>query len=237
MKFPFCRDVVLAAASVALFFCSGGISAQTDEKAGAAMPTPTLADGHPDLSGAWDIVNRDAKENTPPYKPEALAKVKELNRAKAQKDPEVSCIWTGVPRVGPPQQILQNSILTVFLYADRDGEYSRLVPTDGRPHRDDIDPSSMGDSVGHWEGNTLVVDVTMIDGNTWPGPNGWFHSENSHLVERLARVGNVIHYEATLEDPDFAKPWQLTPRTLVLKTSQDVVHEMPICVSPGNKGP
>ena len=92
----------------------------------------------------------------------------------------------------------------------------------------------MGDSVRHWEGDTLVVDVVGLDDKTWLGggedrheppgyprqmglPNGLIHSDQEHVIERYTRSGNMLTYEATVEDPVmFTKPWVVTPRHIVL---------------------
>ena len=115
--------------------------------------------------------------NPPPYKPELLAKVKDLAAHEVDTDPAFHCIPLGIPRSGPPRQIVQTPKLTVFLYQIDDGigdqpGLFRLVPTDGRPHRTDVDPSYDGDSVGHWEGDTLVVDVNQLSDETWLAGGG-----------------------------------------------------------------
>ena len=84
----------------------------------------------------------------------------------------------------------------------------RVIPINAK-HPDDLEPSYMGDSVGHWEGDTLVVDVTSFNDKTWLGPTGTFHSEALHVTERYTRVDyNTINYDVTMEDPNvFTKPW------------------------------
>jgi hypothetical protein len=175
--------------------------------------------------------------NPPPYKPELLVKVKELASDKVKNDPEFHCKPLGVPRAGPPRQIVQTPALTVFLYDAQEGPPGsyRLLPTDGRPHRGDVDPSYFGDSIGHWEGDTLVVDVTHFNDETWlagipgsQGASGYFHSEALHVVERYTRIGNTLRWEATVEDPNvLSKPWKMTPRTVLL--TDNMLYEEPIC--------
>jgi hypothetical protein len=177
--------------------------------------------------------------NPPPYKPELLAKVKELASDGVHTDPAFHCRPLGVPRAGAPRQIVQTPKLTVIFYqidagdGDQPGSY-RLVPTDGRPHRTDVDPSYFGDSTGHWEGDTLVVDVTHFNDDTWlaaipgQGGSGYFHTEALHVVERYTRTGNTLRWEATVEDPNvLTKPWKMTPQTEIL--TQDMIYEQPIC--------
>ena len=174
--------------------------------------------------------------NPPPYKPEALAKVKELASNKVHYDPAFHCKPAGVPRAGAPRQIVQTPKLTVLLYDEEEappGSY-RLVPTDGRQHRTDVDPSYFGDSIGHWEGDTLVVDVTHFNDDTWlaNGGNqtgsGYFHTDALHVVERYTRKGDTLRWEATVEDPNvLTKPWVMTPRTEIL--THTMIYEEPIC--------
>ena len=82
----------------------------------------------------------------------------------------------------------------------------RSIPTDGGPALRDPDPTWMGDSIGHWDGDTLVVDTVGFNDKT--EINGYLHTEALHIVERFRRTGyNTLQYEATLEDPNvFVKP-------------------------------
>ena len=105
-----------------------------------------------------------------------------------------------------PIQIVQTPQQVVILY-----EYMtifRVIPLNAK-HRDDVEPTYMGDSVGHWEGDTLVVDVTSFNDKTWLIGAGTFHSEKLHITERYRRVNkDRIDYEAVMEDPEvLTKPW------------------------------
>jgi hypothetical protein len=175
--------------------------------------------------------------NPPPYKPELLAKVKELASDEAHNDPAFHCKPLGVPRAGSPAQIVQTPKLTVIFYqrdagtGNQPGTF-RLVPTDGRKHRTDVDPSYFGDSIGHWEGDTLVVDVTHFNEETWLAGNdegtGYFHTDALHVVERYTRKGNTLRWEATAEDPNvLSKPWVITPQMEVL--ADVMIYEQPVC--------
>jgi hypothetical protein len=86
----------------------------------------------------------------------------------------------------------------------------RIIPTDGGPHAADLDPTWMGDSIGHWEGDTLVVDTAGFNDKT--EISGFLHSDALHIVERFSRPDyNTLAYEATLDDPNvFAAPWKVT---------------------------
>jgi hypothetical protein len=117
----------------------------------------------------------------------------------------------------------------VFLYEDKNT--FRVIPTDGRAHRKDVDPSYLGDSVGHWEGDTLVVDVTQFTDDTWLGSDGYFHSPAMRVIERFTRTDDTLGYAVTVEDPVvLAQPWT-TNRTLrISHDPQDALIESPPCV-------
>jgi hypothetical protein len=186
-------------------------------------------------------------QNPPSYKPELLAKVKELASDEIHNDPAFHCIPDGVPRLGPPRQIVQTPKITVLIYqvdgGPGDQNDFRIVPTDGRPHRTDVDPSYDGDAIGHWEGDTLVIDVNQLSDQTWlagegaegyrglglgQGGSGYFHGDMTHVVERLTRKGETLRWEATVEDPEvLTKPWVMTPQTEIL--TDDLVYQQPVC--------
>ena len=222
--------------------------------AAAARPTPRMA-GRPDLSGMWyrrvagpvtkrvgkSIVRVDGaptvpdryNPGTPKYKPEFLAKVKELKDDQINADPSFHCGPPGVPRIGPPQRIVQTGREIVMLYDDLNGNFFRLVPTDGRRHRAGIEPSAHGDSVGRWEGDTLVIEVRNILEDTWLGDNGLFHTADVKVTERLTRQGDTLKWEAIVEDPAvLVEPWKVTPRTLTLMTNTEI-EEAAFCEDRG----
>ncbi|HTI41439.1 MAG TPA: hypothetical protein VL693_06415 [Vicinamibacterales bacterium] len=184
--------------------------------------------------GDW----RNAKEayadpNQPPYKPELKAKVEELARTESKTDTAFFCKPGGVPRIGPPHAILQApGMPIVFLYQLGAGNSFRQVPTDTREHDDialSIGNMYNGDSIGRWEGNTLVVETVGFIDETWIGIYGWFHSDKMKVVERISRVGDTLHYQATVEDPEiFTRPWTMNPWVSV-KTNERII-ENPPCV-------
>ncbi len=97
------------------------------------------------------------------------------------------------------------------------GAFFRIVPTDGRPHRTDVDDSYLGDSIGHWEGDTLVVEANQFNDDSWLTDNGAFHTSDLRVTERLHRVGDVIEYQAVVEDPKvLLEPWKPNQRLLKL---------------------
>ena len=142
-----------------------------------------------------------------PYQPWALAFAKErfeghFNPTPETLDPSARCFLHGVPRaiINREFEIFQPAGHFVFLNMAH--HTYRDVPLDGRPHIRAAMKLWMGDSRGRWEGNTLVVDVTNQNDQTWLDIVGDFHSDAIHVVERLTPVGpNTINYEATIEDP------------------------------------
>ena len=91
----------------------------------------------------------------------------------------------------------------------------RVIPIDGRPHTSDPDPSFNGESRGHWEGDTLVVDTVGIDERVWHSDEWRIHSDQEHVIERFTRPSmNYLTYQVTIEDPKvLTKPWTSAPRT------------------------
>jgi hypothetical protein len=185
-------------------------------------PGPGKADGTPAL--------RATPDPAPEYRSQYVAKVKMLSDNQVKEDGALHCRPPGVPRIGPPQQIIHTAKQAVFLYADIAGNSWRVVPLDGRGHSTDpdLEDSSDGDSIGHWEGDTLVVDVTRLSDDTWLADNGLFHSTKLHVIERFRRVGDTIQYQMTAEDPQvLEKPWTIK-RQLTLQS--DTLQEAAVCV-------
>src|SRR5437867_8761868 len=146
-----------------------------------------------------------------PYKPEALAKKKENQEHWLERDPESKCYLPGVPRAAYmpfPFQIFQSDKALFFAY-----EYAGAVRDIflKNPGPSPVD-SWMGQSVAHWEGETLVVDVTGFNDQTWFDRSGNFHSDKLHVIERYTRTSpDVMTYEATVEDSEvFTRPWKMS---------------------------
>ena len=202
-------------------------------QATGSKPIPRAADGKPDLSGVWitgalallvgeeearAIQRADAAagrpapppREPPPYKPAAEAKRQEYLSRRGIDDPMARCFLSGVPRITTrplPFQIVQLPGQVIILYEAHHA--FRIIPTDGRSHPDDLEPSFLGDSVARWEGDTLVVDVIGFNEKTWLAGVGTIHSDKLHVTERYTRdTYETIRYEVTLEDPEvFTKPW------------------------------
>jgi hypothetical protein len=164
----------------------------------------------------------------PAYKPEFQAKVKYLLDNESKTDQVFYCGQPGVPRIGPPRRIVQLPGELIFLYEDVAGDPYRIIPTDGRAHRADANPSFYGDSVGHWEGGKLVVDVTNFVEDTWFGENGYFHTDAMRVTERFWRDGEDLVYQVTVDDPKvLSAPWTMNPK--VVKPSTEPLDESPRC--------
>lgn len=157
----------------------------------------------------------------PKYRPEHVARVKELEERQVEFDPVLRCKSPGLPRIGPPDKIVQRSREVVFLYDDVSGSFWRIIPTDGRPHRDDVDESYLGNAVGRWEGDALVIETIGFNDDTWLTDDGAFHTRNLRVVERLTRDGNTMQWQATAHDPEvLAEPWVLRPRKMTLMSAE-----------------
>ena len=161
-------------------------------------------------------------------------------------DPRVKCLPSALPRAHLPvgyntYQIEQIPGYVVMLYEWN--HLYRYIPLDGRPHVNADIRLGMGDSRGHWEGNTLVVDVTNFTENTWvvghgappegaPASalttgHGVFHSDELHVVERFTlRDADTIHYAVTIEDPQvFTQPWTIAFDALVRAPEDHMLFE------------
>jgi hypothetical protein len=212
------RRGIAVAAAAAIIFSARPVTA------GQAPQTP-------DLSGYWlgsyfvglqnietaKGVIVDPPDGKIPYRPEMAVKAKDNNANHMADEPELHCFMSGVPHVMYVQfgfQIVQNSQSPagpVVMAWDFMNAY-RIIPTDGRPHVPAAIKLFQGDSVGHWEGGTLVVDTTNQNDRTWLDTAGNFHSDAIHVVERFTLAdANTIRYEATIEDPKtFTAPWKVT---------------------------
>jgi hypothetical protein len=170
----------------------------------------------------------------PVYKPEFRAKVKDLADHESKTDEVFYCGRPGIPRIGPPRRIVQLPNEMIFLYEDISGDPYRIVPTDGRAHSKDPNPSYYGHSVGRWEGNTLVVESVGFVEETWFGEGGYFHSDAMRVTERFWRSGENLAYQATVDDPKvLTAPWTMPAR--LVKPSTEPLEESPHCVEQDGK--
>ena len=173
----------------------------------------------------------------PIYKPQYWDKVQEMDQWTNRDDPVMTCQPLGLPRQGTPFRIIQTpkDILMFYRqYADYGGgnTETRDIPTDGRKRvpEKELESTYYGYSIGHWEGDTLVIDSTSFTDATWLGRGGLFHSADMHIIEKLTRVGNEIRYDMTVEDPDsFVEPWVMPTRILRPGFGDGIVPERSFC--------
>jgi hypothetical protein len=192
---------------------------------------PRTAEGRPDLSGIWQVMNtaewdiqdHQARPDAPaglgvvegdqiPYQAWAAAKKKENFEKRATEDPLAKCHLPGVPRITYtplPFQIFQTPKQVTIFY-----QYAHAVRhifANGSKHPDGHIDWWLGDSRAQWQGDTLVVDVNDFNDLTWFDRAGNFHSDELHVVERYTPAdADHINYEVTVEDPKvFTRPWKM----------------------------
>jgi Carboxypeptidase regulatory-like domain len=186
-------------------------------------PTPRAPDGKPDLSGVWY-----AQRTVDPGKPEPLPWADTLQRERAannSKDaPGAHCLPRGLTNAGAlfPFKLVQTPALLIMLFED-DTPSHRQVFLDGRGHPKDPNPNWMGHSIGHWEGETLVVDTVGFNDQSWLDSIGHPHTEMLHITERLHRVDlGHLEIEFTIDDPaTYSKPW-IIKRVADLDTKDEI---------------
>jgi hypothetical protein len=172
--------------------------------------------------------------NLPQYKPQYWETVKNLDRNNNDTDPSYACMPAGVPRLGPPTQVVQTerSLFLMYVPGGASGATAtfREVPMDGRKHTpiEDLDGTWNGESIGHWDGDTAVIDSIGFNTATWLDKEGYFHSENMHVIERLSRNGNTLTWQSTVDDPDvLMRPWQMAPVSVRLNPNPNAVLPEP----------
>jgi len=179
-----------------------------------------MADGKPDFSGIWDSQRALPGQEEPAMLPWAAALTKQRTENYSADDPEARCIPAGIPRAVPyHHQIVQTPNLVVFLYEGNIHTF-RQVFLDRKEHPKILEPMYYGDSIGHWEGDTLVSDaVGFVDDKFWFDMAGHPHTSKLHVVERYHRAdyGNM-EIQVTIDDPGaYTKPW-VSNRVAALET-------------------
>lgn len=199
---------------------------------GKTAGIPRTREGHPDFSGIWqttsaadyDLEPHSNRKDAPPgpgvvegnqipYLPAALEKKKRNFERRETDDPRIKGWALGVPRqvyYPEPFQILRRARDVTVI--PQFGYQIRTIHTNGTQHpKGDTHEFWLGDSRGHWEGDTLVVDVVDFEDSTWLDRAGNFHSSDLHVVERWKFLdANTLSYYATLEDPQvFSRPWTI----------------------------
>jgi len=222
-------------AAIGSVLLAGAAAAQS----GSEAAIPRMADGHPDLSGVWwgggDVGGPGFRPGGPRgadgerpvsfvdlYTAEAAAHAATLSD---KDDPTLRCVSTAFGTlnvrlwdVGAVGQIISTPEFVVLLTETFHGY--QLVPTDGREPRDFLPPSYRGEAVGHWEGDTFVVEVTNFTDDTWIYAEGRVshHSDQMRIVERYQRTGpDSLVIDATVYDPGvLTQPWVVPTQTLQL---------------------
>jgi hypothetical protein len=216
--------------ALSVFPFSGIPLAPAQSQQATTSAIPRTADGKPDFTGFWqtftpanwNIQNHSAEKGVPagkgivegneiPYQPWAAKQQKENYKNRDTADPEVKSYYPGVPRITYtpfPFQIFQTPRKIVVLY-----EYvhaNRQLRFEGERPPGHID-WWLGDSRAKWDGDTLVVDVSDFNDQTWFDHVGNFHSDALHVVERYKLIdADHIDYEATIEDTKvFTRPWKI----------------------------
>ena len=218
------------------------------QQSGRPSATQTQSSGNdmPDLSGVWsapfvpDLAT--ALGHQPPFTPygaDRFAKVDHL------QEPMAKCLPMGPARgiqAGlMPFQLVQSRGVIAILFENQHA--FRIVYMDGRKYNDDMDPSFWGDSIGHFEGNTLVVDTANMNDRTWLDTAGHEHSDQLHMIERFEKIdANNIKWTVTFDDPKFfTQPWSVTlpikrQNTVLMDYScedneKDLVHMQPTLIN------
>ena len=183
-----------------------------------ALTAVAFSQKAPDLSGVWIVSSGLEITADPPYKPDALKLWQEHKANLSKIDPAQYCLPNGVVRMtNLPYKIVQTPALVVLLSEGNTHSYRRFF-LDGRPHNLDLDPNSWnGDSIAHWDKDTLVVDSIGFNDNTWFDDTGKPHSDELHVIERYRRPdAGHLEIQYTIEDPKaLTKPFTFT-RELVL---------------------
>ncbi len=182
--------------------------------------------------------------NRPIYKPEFWEKVRTTDLDGNRTDPAWQCWGNGVPRMGPPQRIFQDEAEVILV----NGDTWRIAPIDGRP-RDPIrgdDQAYNGDALGHWDGDTLVVETIGFSDVSWLDWRGYVHSTALKVTERFTRKGDEMLYQVTIEDPQMlVQPWVLPDRMLRINRNLKAAQILqdapctqtdPFTVSPYHRG-
>ena len=232
-------SIAAVAVAAIAYSVSPALTAQAPA-GGQAYTPPRTAGGQPDLQGVWrawnlakfDLEDHGAKPGVPagrgfvvdpadgkiPYQPSALEKRKQNYENSRNPDPwknadpYVKCYLPGIPRMtylGWPFQIIQTPDYVTFVYEW--AHKKRVVPLHAPPAPSEGDTAWMGMARGHYEGNSLVINLTNFNSYTWFDMAGNYHSDALQVVERYTPINaDTLQYEATMTDPKiFTRPWTI----------------------------
>lgn len=185
--------------------------------AATSAPAPRSADGKPDLNGVLNggPYSQDISRNLLPGEQIVLTPVADrlMQERRPKDDPEANCLPAGVPRMAPyPWRIVQQSTHIFILFEGNTHSY-RQIFIDGRQHTPEANrwPSWYGDSVGNWDGATLVVDTVGFNDRFWFDAKGHPHTDQLHTIERYTRKDlGTLAVETTIIDPGaYVKPFKI----------------------------
>jgi len=168
-------------------------------------------------------VSLRSEPNMPLYKPEHWERVQWLDENGNKEDPELVCKPYGVPRMGPPDRIVQTPKELFFFYSSHNT--FRVIPMNKPlPPQEQWEGTSWnGTSSAHWDGDTLVIENVDFTEESWLGFPGYFHTVEMRVTERYSRQGNVLTYQATVDDPGaFLQPWVMNPWYLKLENANPI---------------
>jgi len=226
------RGVLMLLVLAALPAFPQGQAIEQAEARGTAAPkgpAPRAADGHPDLSGLWSpertfIYNIESALAPGETLPIQAWAAKLASERMSKDDPEAQCLPTGVPRQAPyPWRILQTPELIYFLFEGNIHSYRQIFMN--REHDPDADPTWYGESVAHWDGDTLVVDSTGFNELFWFDFAGHPHTKQLHVIERFRRpdLGH-LDYDVTIDDPGaYTRPFVMHGHS-TLETGTDLME-------------
>jgi hypothetical protein len=190
-------------------------------------PAPRLPNGKSDFAGVWgsdphfrqDLADALKPGESLPLQPWALKLTKEHL---SNDDPEANCLPTGVPRMSPyPWRIIQTPTHTYFLFEGNIHSF-RQIFMDGRAHTKDVNPTWFGESIGKWEGDTMVIDTIGYNDKFWFDFAGHPHTEQMHTIERYRRpdLGH-LEWETLIDDPGaYTKPFTVYGRVNLLPNEE-----------------
>lgn len=223
--------IVLPAAVIGLMFAAVGPAAAATADSG---PIPRMPDGHPNFNGIWDHpyvpdVTKDGpnqKGSGPlPFTEWGAANFKNYDPAKF--DYTGHCLPFGLMRSqnvgGYPIQIMQYGDYMAYLFEQ--STWFHVIAMN-REHPKNLEPTWFGDSIGKWDGDTLVVDTTGINDKTRLDTIGHPHSDQMHIIERISFIDrDHLNYEVTVDDPKtFTKPWKNTRTYWRMKPGQELIE-------------
>jgi len=226
------RSIVLIAAAAILLATTTALAQGRGGRGGdpnwpPTGPVPRTADGHPDLTGNWQP--NAIRENVDmiragvdvPMLPEARAIYDKRKADFGREDPEARCLPPGVPRMTTtpyPWSFIQTPKEIVIVY-EGGAHIWRKIFMDGRSHDPKVEQTWLGDSIGHWEGNTLVVETVGQNDISWIDAAGIPHTTDMKVTERITRTDfGHMDIVSTIDDPKmFSKPWSFTTHPTLLK--------------------